>query len=177
LNIFVEKKIPELRTRINSGGPYEACVKDAVAAFDSFVGQYISELVKRVPMTPERRIYLEKRRFHNFQAVETDMRQMFDINIAKDMSAEEKTFATLMFHRRHVYEHLGGEADKKYVSDSGDGVRVGQALRETVDSAHRIVGIVQKLAYNVHTDFHRLFPVDQESIDHFEKRKPKLRTA
>jgi hypothetical protein len=173
LNIFLEKKIPELRGRINAGGPYETCVKEAVAAFDSFVGQYVDQLVKRVPMTPGRKTRLEKRRFHNLQMVETDLRDIFDINIAKDLSADERAFAKLMFHRRHVYEQLGGEADEKYIADSGDNVRVGQALRETVDSAHRIVGIVHKIASNVHAGFHEIFPVDEKPIANFEKWKPR----
>ena len=33
LHVFRTKTIPELRNKINSGGPYEACSKDAVAAF------------------------------------------------------------------------------------------------------------------------------------------------
>jgi hypothetical protein len=103
------------------------------------------------------------------------MRDIFDINIAKDLTVDERAVAKLMFHRRHVYEHLGGEADQKYVADSGDNVRVGQALRETVDSAHRIVGIVHKLACNVHAGFHEIFLVDEKSIANFEKWKPRPR--
>lgn len=173
LNLFLEKKIPELRSRINSGGPYETCAKEAVAAFDSFVGQYVEQLVRRVPMTPGRKSRLEKGRFHNFQMVENDMREFFDINVSKDLTADERAFAKLMFHRRHVYEHLGGEADQKYITDSGDTVRVGQALRETVESAHRIVGIVHKLASNVHSGFHEIFPVDGKAIARFERWKPR----
>ena len=174
LHIFVEKKIPELRSRINSGGPYETCAKEAVAAFDSFIGQYVEQLVKRVPMTPGRKTRLEKVRFDDFQTVERDMREFFDINIAKDLAEDDRAFAKLMFHRRHVYEHLGGEADQKYINDSGENVRVGQALRETVDTAHRIVGIVHKMARNVHAGFHEICPVDQKPIERYEKWKPKM---
>jgi len=45
------KTIPQIRNRINTGGPYEACVKDAVAAFDSLTGQFITQLLRLVPMT------------------------------------------------------------------------------------------------------------------------------
>jgi len=175
LHIFSEKIIPEIRGRINSGGRYESCAKDAVAAFDSFIGQYVEQLVRRVPMTPGRRARLEKARFHDFQSVERDMRDIFDINVAKDLTDDEKAFAKRMFHRRHVYEHLGGEADQKYITDSGDNVRVGQALRESVESGHRIVGIVRKLACNVHAGFHDIFPVDEKPIVQFEKWKPRPR--
>jgi len=176
LDILVGKKIPELRSRINSGGPFETCVKEAVAAFDSFVGQYVDQLVKRVPMTPGRKTRLERGRFHNFSAAETDLREIFDINISKDLTADERAFAKLMFHRRHVYEHLGGEADAKYIADSGDNVRVGQALRESTETAHRIVSIVHKMACNVHAGFHEIFPPAQKSIDLYEKWKPKPTT-
>ena len=49
------KTIRLVRDRINAGGPYEACVRDSVAAFDSFVGQYVEQLVHHVPMTPGRK--------------------------------------------------------------------------------------------------------------------------
>jgi len=173
LNIFLERTTPGLRSRVNSGGPYETCAKEAVAAFDSFVGQYVEQLVKRVPLTPGRKTRLQKGRFHDFQTVERNMREMFDISIAKDLTEDERAFAKLMFHRRHVYEHFGGEADQKYINDSGESVRLGQALRESVETAHRIVGIVRKMASNVHAGFHEIFPVDQKPIDRYEKWKPK----
>jgi hypothetical protein len=62
-----------------------------------------------------------------------------------------------MFHRRHVYVHKGGEADEKYIADSGDNVRLKQALRETQESAHRTASFVLKLAGNLHREFHELF--------------------
>jgi hypothetical protein len=70
--------------------------------------------------------------FHDFQSVERDVREIFDINVVKDLTDDDKAFAKRMFHRRHVYEHRGGEADQKYITDSGEtDVRVGQALRES----------------------------------------------
>lgn len=173
LQMLNERKVPELRDRINSGGPYESFTKDAVAAFDSFVGQYVQQLLKGVRMTPARRARLEKRRFHDFRTVERDMREIFDINVAKGLTDDDTAFATLMFHRRHVYEHRGGQADQKYINDSGESdVRVGQALRESIETAHRTVGIVQKLAHNVHTGFHEIIPVDQGPIERCGKRRP-----
>lgn len=107
-----EKTIPRLRERINTGGPYEACVRDSVAAFDSFVGQHVTQLVHHVPMTRKRRSQLESRRFHNLQSVACELNEMFDIDILHGLTPDEVRFATLMFHRRHVYEHKGGEADE-----------------------------------------------------------------
>ena len=41
-------------------------------------------------MTPGRKNRLGKGRFHDFQTVETDMRESFDINIAKDLTEDER---------------------------------------------------------------------------------------
>jgi endogenous inhibitor of DNA gyrase (YacG/DUF329 family) len=160
-----DKMIPSLRDRINTGGQYEACVRDAVAAFDSFVGQYVKQLVQRIPMTPARRNRLENGRFHNLRLVATELKETFDINILDGLEAADVEFATLMFHRRHVYEHGGGEADERYIADSGDrSVRLKQALRETIQSAHEIAGTVQKMASNLHHGFHEIFPADEVPI-------------
>jgi hypothetical protein len=164
--------IQRLRARINAGGPYEACVKDAVAAFDSFAGQYTKQLVQRVPLTPRRKARIERMRFHNLGSIATEMKTVFDIDILKDMKQEDVAFATLMFHRRHIYEHNGGEADEKYVSDSGDTtVRLKQAIHESQGSAHRLAGLVLKMATNLHRDFHDIFPPDPEPIDRHAKRQ------
>jgi len=164
--------IPPIRDRINAGGPYEACVRDSIAAFDSFVGQYAEQLVQHVPMTPARRNRLEKRRFHNLQSVGTDLKEIFDIDMLDGLKADDVEFSKLMFHRRHVYEHKGGEADEKYIADSGDNsVRPKQALRETPDSAHRIAGLVLRMAANLHRGFHEILPAEEEPIQRHQRSR------
>jgi len=159
------KTIPSLRNRINTGGPYEACAKDAVSEFDSFVGVYVKQLAEHTDMTPARRRRLENRRFHNLKSVAADLRDIFDIDILDGMKPDEVDFAELLFHRRHVYEHKGGEADEKYIQDSGDAsVRPKQLLHETVESAHRIAGLVERMAANLHRGFHEIFPPNEALI-------------
>jgi predicted ATP-dependent serine protease len=45
------KTLATIRERINTQEVREDCVRDAVAAFDLFIGQYVKQLVNRVPMT------------------------------------------------------------------------------------------------------------------------------
>ncbi|MCG3113215.1 MAG: hypothetical protein MCM46_15475 [Candidatus Manganitrophus sp. SB1] len=159
---FENKTIREIRARINAVGPFEACVKDAVAAFDSLAGHYMRELVLRIPMTPRRKVRLEKMRFHNLKVVSQEFKNVFDIDLLTGMTPDEVAFAERMFHRRHVYEHNGGEADEKYISDSGDtNVRPKQALHETQDSAHRLASLVSKMASSLHRGFHDIFPPEK----------------
>ena len=126
------KKVKEIRERINARAEYETCVRDSVAAFDSFVSQYVKELVRRVPMTAARKNRLQNSRFHNLANVSDELKNTFDINILDGISTDDEQFAALMFHRRHVYEHNGGEVDAKYIEQSGDtAVKLKQALRDT----------------------------------------------
>jgi hypothetical protein len=164
------KTVKAIRERINTRHELEACVRDTVAAFDSFVGQYVRELVRRVPMTQGRRNRLQNSRFHNVSQTREELRNTFDIDLFCGVDASDQRFATMMFARRHVYEHNGGEADEEYISQSGDNaVRPKQALHETQESAHRIVGLVLRLARNLHEGFHEIIPVNDSAIKRFRR--------
>lgn len=172
LRELLDNIVKPLRSRINDGGPYEDCVRDLVSAFDSFAGRYARELVRHVPMTPGRTALFESRRFHQLKQVADDFKTVFDIDILKGSDCEDQRFATRMFYRRHVYEHNGGEADEKYIADSGDNsVRLGQALRESKDSAHRLADLVLKMAKNLHSGFHLIVPPEAPPIQRHRKRK------
>jgi hypothetical protein len=167
----LEKIIRGIRDRANAGGPYEACVKEAVAAFDSFAAQYAKQLVARVPLTPARKSRIERAHYHNLATASEIFRAIFDIDIQSGFSADDIAFITLMLHRRHVYEHKGGEADEKYIAHSGDHVRLKQALRETQESAHRTASLVIKLATNLQKGFHEIFPPLEEPIRWYDRTK------
>jgi hypothetical protein len=80
-----------------------------------------------------------------------------------------------MFHRRHVYEHNGGEADEEYIRESGDTeVRPKQALRESQDTVHRLIGLVLKIAANLHHGFHLLIPPLAEPVRWHDERKRRM---
>jgi hypothetical protein len=71
----------------------------------------------------------------------------------------------LRTHRRHVYEHNGGGVDEKDIADSGDtSVRLRQEIHESQASTHRIIGFVAKMAENLHSDFHDIFPPEAEPV-------------
>jgi hypothetical protein len=167
---LAERSIPALRDRINSGGPCEACVRDAVSEFDSFVGAYVAELLRHVGMTSARRNRLSDRRFNNLESAAADLKEIVGIDILDGLCREDVEFAALMFHRRHLYEHKGGVADEKYVTDSRDtSVRLRQVLRETVESAHQIVNLVLRMAKNLHRGFHEILPPNEETIAFYKR--------
>lgn len=174
---FEGKAIAEIRGRINAGRTYEDCVRDSVSAFDSMVGSYARQLAHRIPMRLGRKAKLEKMRFHNLESTVSEMKVAFDIDLCEGMRSDEVSFANRMFHRRHVYEHLGGEADEKYIAESGDSsVRAKQTLHETQESAHRLADLVVKMARNLHDGFHEIFPPEAEAIVRFEQRKRRTKS-
>ena len=145
-------------------------MRDAVAAFDSLVGQYVAQLIRLVPLTRARKSKLENRRFQNLKMVADELKGIFDIDIVEGVKPEDIKFATIMFYRRHVYEHRGGEADEKYIAESGDtSVCPKQAIHETQESAHRIAGLVVKMASNLHRGFHELMPADEGPIKQYQR--------
>jgi len=161
----LEVELEKIRERIDAGSPFEGCVKDAVAAFDSFARQISKKLVESVPMTPRRQKEWNRKLFHNLRPRAEEFGSVFDINILKGLKEDDIAFGELMFHRRHVYEHNGGEADAKYIEDSGDKkVRPKQLLREDRDSASRTVDFVRKVAANLSEGFESIFPARRECL-------------
>ena len=168
----LKKTMSTIRTRINSDGNYEACVKDIVSAFDSFIGKLTTQLTNRVPMTTSRKKLFDKKLFHNLKATRDNVNLVFGIDIFDGLKSEEVAFAILLFHRRHVYEHKGGEVDEKYINDSGDtNVRIKQTIHETQESANNLVEIISKMANNINKGFHDILPPENDPIEWFSKLK------
>lgn len=169
---FEGQTVPSIRERLNAGNVPEDSVRDAVASFDSFIAQVAKQLVELVPMTERRKNRLSKQRFHDLEEVRATFKNWFDIDVCADMNTDECRFVALMFHRRHVYEHKGGEVDQKYLDDSGDTtVCLKQHIHETKQSVHNLLGSLVKMARNIHGTFHELFPPIPEPIKAFEDKK------
>ncbi|MFC1537013.1 hypothetical protein ACFL48_04290, partial [Pseudomonadota bacterium] len=88
---------------------------------------------------------------------------------------DECDFIVLMFHRRHVYEHRGGEVDQKYLDDSGDTtVTLKQHIHETQEDAHKVLSSLVKMVRNIHGTFHELLPPIPEPIDAFKEKNARI---
>jgi hypothetical protein len=175
LEDFEDETIPTIRKRLNSGDAPEDCVRDGVASFDSFMAQVGKELARMVPLTERRRHRLSTQSFHDLHEVRSTLREWFDIDVCAGMKDDEIRVVELMFHRRHVYEHNGGEVNQKYLDKSGDTtVRLKQHIRETQQGAHGLLGSLVKMARNVHSVFHELFPPIPEPIKAFEDKKARI---
>jgi len=156
---FESKTVPTIRKRLSEGNAPEDCLRDAVASFDSFIAQYAKQLAELVPMTEHRKDRLVNQRFHNLEDLRETFMNWFDIDVCAGMKEDKFSFVTTRFHRRHVYEHNGGEVDQKYLDASGDTtVLLKQHIHETQEDVHTVLGSLMKMARNVHGGFHNLFP-------------------
>ena len=165
LQEFEGSTVVAVRERLNSGAPPQDCVRDAVAAFDTLVAQYAKQLAQQVPLSSRRVTRLTKFSFHELEDTRKIFRDWFDIDLCADVKEREAAQARLMFYRRHLYEHNGGEVDEKYLKNSGDTtVRLKQVIRETQDGAHALLGTLIKMARNLHTGFHELVTIEPGPI-------------
>ncbi len=172
----LEKETLEIKEKVNGGQQYEACVKDAVSAFDSYARQIAKQLASRIPMTPARRNEWKSKLFHNLKVRALELKTVFDINVFDSFKQDDIEFATLMFFRRHVYEHNGGEADERYIKESGDtSVRVKQVLHESDETALKICDLVIGLGKNMHTSFHKIFPPEGVPIKYESDHQRQLK--
>jgi len=175
LQDFESQIVPALRASLNNATPPEDVVKDAVSAFDTFVGQYAKQMAALVPMTKQRTTRLTKQRFHQLADVRAILRGWFDIDICDGIDDGDVQFLARMFLRRHVYEHNGGEVDQVYLDASGDStVRLKQHIRENREDVHRLVGLLQRLATNLHRGFHELFPPIEGPIKYFNETQARI---
>jgi hypothetical protein len=169
---FEEQAIPHIRDRLNTAISPEDCVRDAVAAFDSQMAQIAKSLAKMVPMTKRRKSRLLKHKFHDPEEVGITFKTWFDIDVFDGMNEHEKKLVIRTFHRRHVYEHNGGEVDQTYLDDSGDtSVCLKQHIHESKEDVHHLLGMLVKMARNVHKGFHELFLPNPAPIKAFETKK------
>ena len=172
----MENEVLKIKDKVKGGQQHEACVKDAVSAFDSYARQIAKQLASRIPMTPPRRREWMSKLFHNLKPRATELKTVFDINLFDAFKQEEIDFATLMFFRRHVYEHNGGEADERYIEESGDtSVRVKQVIRESSETALRICDLVIRMGRNMHNGFHKIFPPEKAPLKYESDRKRRLK--
>ncbi len=169
-----ERQINSIRARLNSNSiAAEDAVKQAVSEFDSTARNYVAQLAK-IPMRPARRRRLENTLFHNLDSFHNSLLSAFDIDLLHGMKADIG-FLTMMFARRHVYEHDGGVATSRYVERSGDSMTAeGELIRETQDNAHRLMGTLCRMMKNFDSGFHEIFEPEPFCIELEVERKARM---
>ena len=160
----LQTQIDIVRADMNAGrlAPEEA-VKKIVSVFDACCRDWAAQLAA-LPMRPRRRKELLETLFHGIDAADI-LKRTFDIDLLKGM--DHKTgFLRIMFQRRHVFEHEGGVATRRYLDESGDkSITEGTLIRETRENAHWLASCAVRMATNFEAGFHEIFPVveDQEA--------------
>ena len=167
--------IARIREKLNNKEAPDACLREAVSTFDSFVAQYARQLASMVPMTKGRKNRLREQSFHGLEDARKLFSEWFDIDIAAGLKEGELAFVKTRFFRRHVFEHSGGQVTQRYLDDSADEtVKLNELLREKQEDVHTLLGFLSRLARNLHDGFHQLFPPNEAPIKQFEERKARV---
>jgi hypothetical protein len=175
LSDFLKRVVPSIRERLKSGARPEDAVRDSVSAFESLTAQFAKQLSRLVPLTERRINRLNNQRFHNLKDAMELFRGWFDIDMGKNVKEADIRDAERLFHRRHLYEHSGGEVDQKYIDDSGDtSVRLKQHIHETQEGAHNLISTLSKLARNTQEGFHELLPPVPQPIRAYQDKKARI---
>ncbi len=155
------------RVRLNAGSnPAEQVVRNVISQFDACCRDLTRQIASRIPMKSARAADLCRAAFHDIDAsVISTLKTMFEIDLLRGLTAD-LAFLRRAFHRRHVFEHNAGVADERYVRESGDAqAKIGVLLRETKESANRLVGCVNRMIENFDCDFHEVFLPNQKAIE------------
>ena len=151
-------------------------VKKAVSEFDSAARDYVAQFISRIPMKDSRRAVLGQLLFHNLDKFEKIIKNFFGINLLKGMETD-RNFIKKMFFRRHVYEHDGGVATERYVSESGDeNIEVGTIIRESAENVHKLIGYLNKITKALDKDFHEIFTPESFCIQIEQNRQSRTKT-
>ena len=171
---MLSARLEEIRQSMNDvQARPEVAVGQSVSAFDAACRDFANQLTRRVPMKPARRETLSRLVFHDIES-ETfkRLKDLFDLNPLKGIADKDVRFVRLMMERRHVFEHNAGVIDLRYVEKSGDEDAVeGNLLRENRENAHRLIGLLARMASNVDKDFHEIFTPTEWPIKYFKERR------
>lgn len=169
----IRDQLERLRSDLKEGRVEQHdAVRRAVSIYDSCCRDLAAQVANRIPMKPGRKDSLNRSFYDLDGAIISVLRAIAEIDLTKGVSEKDQAFLRLMMHRRHIFEHLGGVADKRYVLQSGDvDVPVGTIVREQDENVHRLIGLLNRLVANYQEDFHEIFPVTNWPIEYYERTK------
>jgi len=169
--------LEDVRDQLVKGliSPMDA-VRKSVSEFDSAARDYVEQFAYRIPMKQSRRNQLEQLLFHSLDKFDEIMKSFFGINMLKGMDPD-RNFIRKMFYRRHIYEHDGGVATARYVSESGDqDIEEGSLIRETAENAHELIGHLNRMIKTLDSEFNEIFPLEPFCIQIEKDRQLRKKT-
>lgn len=146
-------------------GELAGALRDAVSSVDSFVAAIVAELVSRVPLTTSRKNYWGKNRpKHKFVETIQRLDGDFGFRTGDALTKSEQLLAMKLVARRHLHEHKGGIVDQEYLDETGDNLRLGQAVTEDQREIFDLIGLMGKFGQAVMKGFHEMFPPSEEAM-------------
>ncbi len=139
--------------RQNRENEWRDVIKSSVSEFEIFANDLLSQLLT-IPAVPRRKQRIQRISFHNPISAGEELKNLFEIELFRGISEDDKHFIHLYFQRRHILEHRGGIADDEYITKSGDtSVKVGQRVRIRSSNAENLLTLIREMSNNLFTEW------------------------
>jgi hypothetical protein len=126
-----------------AGKLIENALEDCISSFDGF-GREICRIHAQKTANSAK---AEKISFQNLDGVKQNLNELFTLDLAAGLTAEEWKIAVRGFQKRHLLSHKMGVVDIEYIRKSSDARAVaGRKVSVSVEEVREIVGIVDRLA-------------------------------
>lgn len=113
-----------------------------MSAFDGF-GRAICRVHAKASADPAK---VEKMSFQNLEGAKQNVKELFRVDIAAGLTADEWKAAVQGFQKRHLLSHTMGVVDAEYVRKSGDTQAfVGRKVSVAVGEVRALGQIINKL--------------------------------
>ena len=124
-------------------------INRCVSEFEALSNMARNRLL-RLPLAPKRRSDLFSLGFQNIDKANKLLEQWFGIELFSGVSLDDQRFLNIMFNRRHVFTHKGGQIDKEYVDNTGDTtVRVHEVIRFRSKEIRRLIPLIKTCSENL----------------------------
>lgn len=121
----------------------ENALEDCVSSFDGF-GREICRVHSQKAANPAK---AEEMSFQSLEGVRRRLSELFSLDLAEGLTAEEWEAAVRGFQKRHLLSHKMGVVDDDYIRKSGDAQAVvGRKVSVSAEEVREIVRTVGKLA-------------------------------
>lgn len=162
-SLEVAEKLVDLATEMNnelSERLLENALEDCISSFDGF-GRELCRIYAGRASDPKK---VDRISFQNLDGAIRNLRTVFDIEIASELTIEERTLIIRGFQKRHIIAHKMGVVDDDYILKSGDnGAIVGRKVSVDADEVRTLIQLVGKLALQMSIGFEGKFGSEEKA--------------
>ena len=117
----------------------------------------LKRILVSIPCHPTRRNQVALVNFQNIGSAVTELDTWYGFDLCSGFSPGDLEFVDLMFKRRHLFTHTGGQVDEKYLKETGDRTfELHEVVVLSQPDMARFVPLVRRLGSNLISDVEKI---------------------